>query len=297
MSLQNTKNRIFHVIEKAKSGDDASLAFDYFMMSFIILSAIAVILESYEDIRAHYAQELLFFDYVSFGVFTAEYLLRLWTADLLYPKASSSFKARLRFVFSVSAVIDFLAILPFFVPFLITTDMRMLRILRILKMLRALKLNRYSKPLMIIRDVLVEKRQELIATFFLSLFLILLASTIMYQVENADNPEQFPNIVETFWWSVVTITTVGYGDTVPKTGLGKVIASIIAYFGLMVVAIPSGIISAGFLNRLQKEQAKKELKNFKDLMYCPHCGEKLPEEFLANKKSEHEHDKKDKEEK
>jgi voltage-gated potassium channel len=281
MEKKGLKKTIFDVVERTHSHSKASLIFEYFMIVLITLNVIVVILESYSEIKREYNEALQIFDLISIIIFSLEYIARIWTADLLYPDINNSLRARLKFMFSFNAVIDLLSVLPFYLPLIMETDMRMIRILRVFRMLRTLKLNRYSRPLTIIKDILFEKKQELLATLFLSFLLILIASTFMYHIENEANPEHFPNIVESFWWTVVTITTVGYGDIVPKTGLGKVVAGITAFLGLMVVAIPSGIISSGFLDKLQRERKAKEARFFKDKIFCPHCGEKLPEEYWA----------------
>jgi voltage-gated potassium channel len=188
---------------------------------------------------------------------------------------------------SFMAIIDLLSILPFFLPFFINADFRVVRVLRFMRVLRVFKMNRYSRSLLLFRDVILDKKEELITTLFLTFILVLLSSTVMYHIEHEKNPAHFPNIIESFWWSVVTITTVGYGDAVPQTGLGKTVASFIAFFGLIAVAMPTAIISAGFLDKLHEDRQKKENRKHKEFYYCPHCGEKLPTGMVIHENSEH----------
>ena len=161
------------------------------------------------------------------------------------------------------AVIDLLAILPFYLPMFIPIDLRFLRMLRLTRVLRVFKLNRYSKALNSISGVMRNKKDELLTTVFLMTFIIVISSTLIYYIEHEYQPEAFPNIVESFWWAIATLTTVGYGDVFPITGLGKVLASVIALSGIGLVALPTGIISSGFM------------ANIKTGKKCPHCGKDL----------------------
>ena len=171
-------------------------------------------------------------------------------------------------------MVDLIAILPFYLPFIFRFDLRFIRILRVLRLLRILKIHRYTQALNLVGNVFYEKRSELGASIFVTFILMLVSSTIMYNLENEVQPEKFPDIISTFWWSVATLTTVGYGDVYPITGWGKLISGIIALLGIGLVAIPTGIISAGFIQKMEenKKNVPKEIKGF---TYCHHCGTKL----------------------
>lgn len=140
--------------------------------------------------------------------------------------------------------------------------------LRLTRLFRIFKLNRYSKSLSVIVSIIKNKKDELISTLFIMFFIIVISSTLMYYFENAVQPEAFPNIIASFWWAVATLTTVGYGDIYPITTIGKVLASFIAITGIGLVALPTGIISSGFVEYIS---TKKET-------ICPHCGKKIEEE-------------------
>jgi voltage-gated potassium channel len=144
-----------------------------------------------------------------------------------------------------------------------------LRILRLTRILRILKVNRYSKSLDLIGHVVNKKKYELLVTMFITSILLLLASSVMYYIENVSQPESFPNIIAAFWWAVATLTTVGYGDVYPITVWGKFISGIIALLGIGLVALPTGIISAGFLEIIEESKSDKKCN------YCSNCGHKL----------------------
>lgn len=236
----------------------------------IVLNIISLILESYQEIRQDFSTFLFYFEAISVIIFSVEYLLRLWTADLNPEYTGNSFIKRLKFTFSTLGLIDLFAILPFYLPFLITIDLRILRILRLLRLLRIFKLSRYSKSFQIISSVLKETRSELSVTFFVAFVLLILSSTLMYYIESSVQPEAFASIGHSFWWAIATLTTVGYGDVYPITALGKVLSAIIALIGIGFVALPTGIISSVFVEKIQKENAVKHNENKE--CTCPNCG-------------------------
>lgn len=193
--------------------------------------------------------------------------MRIYVSDLTHP-SSNKFKSALKFIFSFYGLIDFLAIAPFFLPFIIKTDLRFMRILRLIRFLRILKMNRYNNSLLLIVTVVKERKQELTMTGFVAFLVLLVSSFLMYHVEGEVQPEMFSTVLSAFWWAVATLTTVGYGDIYPVTALGKFISGIIAVLGIGIIALPTGIISAGFIDRLKK---KDKVTN------CPHCGKGIHE--------------------
>jgi len=251
------------------------------IMGLIILSVIAIILASYAPLRERFGIVFTVFEIFTIIIFSVEYLLRVWIADLKYPKLSK-LKARLKFTCSPMGLVDLVAILPFYLPFLLIFDLRFIRLLRILRLLRVLKLKRHSRALKIIVKIFSEKRSELSITLFVTFILLLLSSSVMYNLENEAQPDKFPDIISTFWWAIATLTTVGYGDVFPITPLGKFFGGIIALLGIGMVALPTGIISAAFIEGLEKEKKKKKknqprLQDMEGYNYCPCCGQALPE--------------------
>jgi voltage-gated potassium channel len=238
--------------------------FHKFIYTLIILNVFSLILASYKEIHFKYNSFFEDFELISVIIFSIEYILRFWTADLHYEKGST-FSKRIKFSLSTFGIIDLLAILPLLFPF----DLRVLRILRLFRLLRILKLGRLSKSLQTITSVLKESKSELSITVFVAFILMILSSTLMYYVENEAQPDKFENIGQSLWWSVATLTTVGYGDIYPITGLGKILSSVIALIGIGFVALPTGIISSAFINKMQNnKEAKKECE-------CPNCGTKF----------------------
>ncbi len=263
------RRQVFRIIEPAEKADVSSKIFDYTIISLIFLSIVAVIAESYRFPSDRATLLLRDFERVSVIAFTLEYLLRLWTADVKYPR-KNYWRSLTRLIFSFMALIDLAAILPFYLPLMITLDLRFLRILRLVRLLRIFKIHRYTETLNIIGAVLKRRKEELIITFFVTFLLLLLASSLMYYIENDTQPEAFPNIIASFWWAVATLTTVGYGDVYPVTGLGKLLSGLIALLGIGLVALPTGIISSGFIEEFQgrKNAAKEDVT-------CPHCGKRI----------------------
>jgi len=238
-----------------------------FIYSLIIINVIALILESYKELRENYGDVFQLIEIFSVIIFTIEYLLRFWVADL----DKEVQKSRMKFTFSSLGLIDLFAIIPFYLPLLFPIDLRVIRILRLLRLLRIFKLGRFSKSLKTINQVLKETKTDLIITFFVAFILLVLSSTLMYYVENEAQPEKFASIGHSFWWSVATLTTVGYGDVYPITAMGKFLSAIIALIGIGFVALPTGIISSSFVDKLQKKNEKnREIK-----CECPNCGTKF----------------------
>ena len=254
---------------------------DYFISGLIIANVIAIILESFDALYTNFNTFFRIFEIFSVIVFSIEYILRIWVADRLHPGLSKT-KARMRYIFSAMGLIDLLAIVPFYLPFLVTIDLRFVRILRLLRLFRIFKLAHYSSSLRLLGKVISAKKQELLVTVFATFIVILITASLMYEIEHQVQPDQFPNIFATFWWAVATLTTIGYGDVYPVTGWGQFLAAVTALFGIGLVAIPTGILSSGFVEEISKRQEKKHKKIEKKaaaskpgVHYCPNCGEDL----------------------
>lgn len=257
--------KVFELVEKGGHGRKFNRIFDFTIMSLIVLSLISIILESTPEIYLKYEAVLYGFNAFSIVIFSIEYAMRVYVSHLTHP-SSSRLKSASKFIFSTYGLIDLFAILPFFLPMLIKVDLRFLRALRLTRFLRILKLNRYNDSLNLIWTVIKEKRSELAVTGFLTFLILMIASFLMYHIEGDKQPEAFSNILDSFWWAVATLTTVGYGDIYPITGLGKFISGLIAILGIGIVALPTGIIGAGFMNKIEKTKADCK---------CPHCGSKI----------------------
>lgn len=270
--LQRIRHRLYEIIEKAEKGDRASTVFDSLIISLIILNVAAIIIGSFDTAGASLRLYLRAFEVVSVAVFTVEYVLRLCTSDYSM-KGGNLLVSVLKYMASPMALIDLLAILPFYLPFLLPFDLRFLRVLRLTRLLRIFKLNRYSTSMRIIGKIIKERKEELLVTIFVTFLLLLIASSLMYYIEHDVQPETFPNILSSFWWAIATLTTIGYGDVYPHTDLGRLLSGIIAILGIGLVALPTGIISSGFISAIQERKRRSE----ESPKYCPYCGKRIRE--------------------
>lgn len=248
------QHRIFEIIEKGKKNDLPSIIFDIVIMVLITLNVISVFIESF-TISAQLSYYLRNFEIYSIVVFTIEYFLRVWTAPCLFPD-KSRIKARFLYIFSFMALIDLLAILPFYLPFIFTIDLRILRALRIFRLFRLLKFNRYTKAMENVFVVLKLKAVELLSSVFIVIILMLISSALMYSIEGSAQPEAFENAFSGLWWAIATFTTVGYGDIYPITVAGKILGGVVSLLGIGLVAVPTGIISSGFMELNVKDIEK-----------------------------------------
>lgn len=249
------KRRVFEIIEKAEKGDVLSRIFDIFILALIIVNVLSVFLETFnisESVRA----ALYKVEVVSVVIFSLEYILRFWTADLLYENISP-LRSRLKYIFSFMALIDLFAILPFYIPLIITVDLRILRMLRLVRLLRAFKANRYTKSLHKILDVIREKSAELISAIFVLFILMLISSVLIYYIESPVQPEVYKNALSGLWWSIAIFTSVWLGDIYPITAAGKILCALMAILGVAIIAVPTGIISSGFVENTDAEDDEK----------------------------------------
>jgi voltage-gated potassium channel len=230
---------------------------DYFISGLILLNVVAIILESFDSIYYNFREGFIIFELISVIFFTIEYFLRIWVSDLRF-NYLPPFKARQKYIFSGMGLIDLFAILPFYIPFFVQLPSQDARALRLLRLFRIFKLTHYSKPFQLIGKVISYKKKELLITIIFTLIIMLLTSSIMFEIEHRAQPDKFENIFGAFWWAVTTLTTIGYGDVVPISDLGKILASITAIFGVGLVAIPTGIISAGFLQVIGEEKKNRQ---------------------------------------
>jgi voltage-gated potassium channel len=194
-----------------------------------------------------------------------EYLLRLWACTSL-PQYRAPIAGRVHFLFTPLALVDLLAILPTLLMWG-GVDLRVLRVLRLTRMLRLAKLGRYSKAVQTLGQVVRLKREELILSLVLMLFMLVVASSLMFMVESQQQPEAFSSIPATMWWTVMTLTTVGYGDVFPITTAGKLLASGIAVLGIGLFALPAGLVASAFVELRGRQQPHAST--------CPHCGKTL----------------------
>jgi len=268
-----TKKKVHGLLHPEIVGDKYwDKVINVFIIVLIILNVVAVMLETVAPIHKKYKNFFDYFDLVSVIIFSIEYVLRVWSSNH-EEKYKHSFWGRLKYILSPGALIDLIAIVPSYLHAFIGLDLRILRMLRLLRILRLFRLTAYTKPAQMIANVFRKRKNELALSFVLATFLIIIASCIMYFAEHltpapGEEASLFSSIPKTIWWSVVTLTTTGYGDMYPVTDLGKALASIIMLIGVAFFALPAGIITAGFIDEFRINRVKKTHR-------CPSCGEQI----------------------
>ncbi|MDD6194410.1 MAG: ion transporter [Lachnospiraceae bacterium] len=246
----SVKKRIFDVIQIGNKTDLISTTFDVVISVLILLSIGVTFLQTFDELAA-IRPFLAVIEFVTIIIFLVEYLLRLWTAEYLYPD-KTAWRATISFVVSFYGIVDLLTIVSFFVPFLFSNGFVALKMLRVIRILRLFRLNTSYDAFNVITDVLRDKRDQIISSVALILMLMFMSSLCMYSLEHEAQPENFSNAFSGIWWSVSTLLTVGYGDIYPITIGGRIMAIVFAFLGVGMVAIPTGIISAGFVEYYSK---------------------------------------------
>lgn len=276
MSLSSVKKRVFEILNVAEDGDYVSLAFDIFIFSVIVLNVAVLILGSIRSVLEKYWLIFLLISLFTMIIFIIEYVLRIWscTSD---PRYSEPFKGRIRWALTPFALIDLLVILPYFAFLFFGVDLTALVILRIFRLLKVIK---YSDSLSLVVRVIKNERKTLFTTYAALIMVLLVAGTLMYQVEGSAQPEKFASIPDGMWWGVITLATIGYGDVVPITAAGKLLGSIIALIGIGLFALPAGILASGFSREIESvHKAEKD----EEIYLCPHCRQEVTKKDLWKK--------------
>ena len=245
---------VLRILEPATLGDRTSRIWDISLFSLVVLNLIAVALESVPAFQSNYGNWLYNFELFSVIVFSFEYIARVWSAPAKreIDLTNSPFKARLRYIFSFYGLIDLVAILPFYIQaFFPGLD---LRVLRALRLLRILKLNHYNSALDDLFGAIVEEKKSFMTTLYIFSVAFVLSSSLIYYAEHKVQPEAFRSIPDAMYWSIITLTTVGYGDVSPITVFGKSIAAITAIFGVVVVALLTGIVANAFNAQMERRK-------------------------------------------
>ena len=248
-SLNKTRKRLFDIIQIGNTSDRPSRYFDIFIAVVIIANISVLFLETFQSL-SEYSGLFEAIDDITVSVFIVEYILRIWTADFLFPEQKRGV-AIFRYITSANGVIELLTILPFF----FLSGVVVFRMLRVVRIFHLFRLNSHYDSFSVIRTVLNEKKNQILSSLFIIFIVIMASSLLMYNVENKVQPESFENAFSGLWWSVSTILTIGYGDIYPVTILGKILGVLISFLGVFAVALPTGIISAGFVEQYQEMKA------------------------------------------
>jgi voltage-gated potassium channel len=258
------------VNRRLNPGDEDSKHVDTFIIILIGFNVLAVMLETEPILQENYPNWFFWFEMFSTTFFSIEYVCRIWVCTL-NPLYTKPVKGRLAYAFTLMAMVDLIAILPTFLSF-VAMDTRFVRAIRLLRLVRILKMGRYAYAVETLTNVFSRKKEELAITGFVLIMLMILCSSLVYFVEHSNQPDVFASIPQSLWWTVVTLTSVGYGDQYPTSVGGQIVGGIVSMIGVLFVALPTGILSAGFAEEIREQRRGKDSETFG---FCPHCGKQL----------------------
>lgn len=249
-TVSGVRRWLYILLEAGKTGDKPSAIFDVFMVTLILANVVAFAAETDMRIAATYGEELHLFNAFSIAIFTVEYLIRLWVCvDHPAFRGLAKWRVRLGYSMTPQMLIDLIVILPFYLSFLFAVD---LRVLRIFRLFRFLMLARYSPALYTIGRVFKSERRAMLAALIVMSGMLIFSATGIYWLEHEVQPEAFGSIPMSMWWALATLTTVGYGDVVPLTTLGRFFGGLVMIFGLGMFAMPIAIVSSGFAREIHR---------------------------------------------
>jgi voltage-gated potassium channel len=257
------RRRIYLILEPTEKGGFLERIFEILLIAIIVLNILAIVSESIKEVREQYGEAFHQFEIFSVVFFTVEYVLRIYSI-VESRKYSHPVTGRIKFLGTPMAIIDLMAFLPFYLSFL-PLDLRFLRIFRLMGLFRMFKVARYMQALSMFKKVMYDRREQLVLSIIFILFILVIISTVMFYVEREAQPDKFTSIPATMWWGIATLTTVGYGDMVPITALGRIMGGLFAITGVGLLALPAGILSSGFFEMMHRPRTRK----------CPHCGEEF----------------------
>ena len=245
------RQRLSQIVEVGGSDDIISRSYDFFSTAMLLLNLVVSIMATFDTMEMRYGSLLLSIEAFTIAFFAMDYILRLLTARCQHPSCSEV-HALVKYIFSISGIIDLLSFLPYYLPFFFPSGAVAFRLFRVVRIFRLFRINAYYDSLNVITEVISGKKQQLLSSVFIISILMIASSLCMYSLEHEAQPEVFSNAFSGIWWSVSTLLTVGYGDIYPITTLGKVFSIFIAFLGVGMVAIPTGIISAGFVEQYSR---------------------------------------------
>jgi voltage-gated potassium channel len=258
------RKRLYLTLQPNEKGGILERIFEIMLVVIITLNILAIVMDSVDAWDQEYKEFFRDFEIFSVGFFTIEYILRLYSI-VESPRFWHPVSGRIKFALTPLAIIDLLAFIPFYFTFL-PFDLRFLRIFRLMGLFRMFKVARYLHALTVFKRVIYDRREQLVLSIILIMFMLVIISTVMYYAEHDTQPEVFSSIPASMWWGIATLTTVGYGDMVPVTVLGKILGGMFAVIGFGLLALPAGILSSGFFEFMHSS---------KKTVQCPHCGKHI----------------------
>ncbi|MGZ3410803.1 MAG: cyclic nucleotide-gated ion channel [Xanthobacteraceae bacterium] len=249
-AIAGWRRRVYEILERGAVGDRASTIVVALITTVIVLNLFAVTFESVPRYQAQFSGLFRAAEIITLIVLTVEFAARLWVA-IEFPlyRHLTHTQARLRYLMTLPALIDLVAILPFWLALVLPVEFQVLQVLRVI---RILKLGRYSPALRSLLDALYAERRALTGCFILLLATALIVAAVMHLVEGEVQPQKFGTIPDAMWWAIVTLGTIGYGDVVPVTALGRMFASVTIFLGLIMIALPVGIVAGAFAKDIHR---------------------------------------------
>ncbi len=249
--LTELRRRVFRMVSVGVLDDTISRSYDVIGSLALILNLAAAMCSTFENLETNYGALLHGIEAATVFFFAVDYVLRLFSANELYPDLPEG-KSLLRYAASFAGVIDLLSFLPYYLPFFFPAGAVVFRLFRVARVFRLFRINAYYDSLNVITEIIASKKQQLLSSVFIISVLMLASSLCMYSLEHEAQPEVFANAFSGIWWSVSTLLTVGYGDIYPITPMGKFMSIVFTFLGVLMVAIPTGIISAGFVEQYSR---------------------------------------------
>jgi voltage-gated potassium channel len=274
------RRRVFEILASPRPGDRLATVINVALLTLIAANVVASILETDAELANSAPAFFRWFEIVSVAVFTAEYVLRIWSSTES-PLFRGAIRGRLLQALRPMSLIDLAAIAPFYLELFIpgAMDLRFVRVLRLMRLFRLFRLGPVSQGFARLVRIIQAKRVELLVSMSVVAVATILAAGAIYVVEHDQPGTQFTSIPRSMWWSIVTITTVGYGDMFPVTAIGKAIGGLVSVIGICALALPVGIISSGYVDDVSRSRAEANnsaaTSSRTAVPTCPHCGESL----------------------
>ena len=259
IEFKKVQDRIYRTVEIGYTLDPVSRAYDIVSVAMILVNLIVSIAYTFDNMEMKYGPLLLSIEALTVAFFAIDYILRVLSAPVA-DRSQPKWKMVLKYVLSFNGIVDILSFLPYYLPVFFPAGAVAFRMFRVIRIFRLFRINAYYDSLNVITSVLKNKRQQLMSSVFIIIILMISSSLCMYSVENKAQPEVFTNAFSGIWWATSTLLTVGYGDIYPITTAGKILGILISFLGVGMVAIPTGIISAGFVEQYTVLQKTGEQK-------------------------------------